>query len=788
MHILRFLLASLICVVLSAKAQLALEFTGTGTNTFNALPALASGWSTLAVAPSSTVAITTAEQLDAAVQTNTAALITNALGSTVSSVFSGGSSSAAKWNSVNLNLQTRASGNSYTLLMSTLRNDTGFDLSGAQVRYDFGALVSSDAYIEEDVPGFRAYYSLSGAANSWTLIPGFSTNGNPENPVTLTANLEFSTGWSAGSRLYVLWADDNAAVSGDTSYSGHEGCYTIDNFSTLPVVEDLKARVTPQSLNVAECGAAAFAAQAMGGTQPYTYQWYFNLHILDNETNAALTLPHVQLSGAGLYNVVVQDSSSGGPEMATGSVSLAVTPSTPALLGAIGLQDLHTILATLSKPIQISSAGGADFGVHAANDAEQLTVVSAVVSNGTTVVLKTVEAREAKNYKVIVQSSGIHDACGNTVAAGSETPLASDLLLIGLADNSSWRYRDDGVDPGSDWMQPGIDLDAWATGAAAFDGTPDEIRLCLLHDETVEIPVRTHLQLTSTNYQEGAADIPTYYFRTQFNFHGDSAHSSLSLKTLIDDGCVVYINGQEAWRQRVTNDPSGQLSFDLYCQPRPGSNMVMEGPFNLPLTNLVFGENTLAVCLKQSRATNADITMALSLTATITNFLIAPLQVSAAMTPANGIVNQDGAVSFQVSASGGIEPYHYQWFKNDTNWAISGATGSTMTLSSVQPADAGNYFVVVTDSALGGSGRTNSPLFTLQVLPNATAQPLTVALVDGELEVSWPFNGMVFQLQSTPGLGQGWSSVSEPDDPSGGYHRVRVAIQSGNRYFRLFKP
>jgi hypothetical protein len=97
--------------------------------------------------------------------------------------------------------------------------------------------------------------------------------------------------------------------------------------------------------------------------------------------------------------------------------------------------------------------------------------------------------------------------------------------------------------------------------------------------------------------------------------------------------------------------------------------------------------------------------------------------------PASLSVTVGGAASFTVAVAG-TAPFTYQWLKNGT--AISGATGSSFTLSAVQATDAGSYSVAVTN----GVGTTTSASATLTVLaivtPVAiTTQPSTQSVVVG---------------------------------------------------------
>ena len=76
--------------------------------------------------------------------------------------------------------------------------------------------------------------------------------------------------------------------------------------------------------------------------------------------------------------------------------------------------------------------------------------------------------------------------------------------------------------------------------------------------------------------------------------------------------------------------------------------------------------------------------------------------------PANQTVAAGGTATFSVTATG-TAPLFYQW--SGPSGAISGATHSSLTLSNVQPAQAGNYFVVVSNTV--GSATSTNALLTV---------------------------------------------------------------------------
>lgn len=66
-------------------------------------------------------------------------------------------------------------------------------------------------------------------------------------------------------------------------------------------------------------------------------------------------------------------------------------------------------------------------------------------------------------------------------------------------------------------------------------------------------------------------------------------------------------------------------------------------------------------------------------------------------TPLNAAteVTAGQTMTLTVAVTGGLEPYSYQWYKN--NNAISGATAATYAKASTTTADSGAYKVVVHD-------------------------------------------------------------------------------------------
>ena len=99
-----------------------------------------------------------------------------------------------------------------------------------------------------------------------------------------------------------------------------------------------------------------------------------------------------------------------------------------------------------------------------------------------------------------------------------------------------------------------------------------------------------------------------------------------------------------------------------------------------------------------------------------------PLPPAITSQPTNQLIASGATTTFAVT-SFGLPPFSYQWFFNDFDHPLNGATNSSLTLANVQTNQTGNYFVQVTSvadqhkkysSAAHGGHRTTDHLTTNQ--------------------------------------------------------------------------
>lgn len=159
---------------------------------------------------------------------------------------------------------------------------------------------------------------------------------------------------------------------------------------------------------------------------------------------------------------------------------------------------------------------------------------------------------------------------------------------------STWRYFDQRQDLGTAWRAPGyVEPAGWKSGPARLGYGGDG-------------------EVTLINGDSSGNRIPTAYFRLKFNLLDAAALTALTLQVIRDDGVVVYLNGDEVFRNNL---PEGEILFTTLASTAIGG-----GDETTPLTQpisparLRTGENTLAVEMHQANASSSDLGLDLSLT------------------------------------------------------------------------------------------------------------------------------------------------------------------------------
>ncbi|MDA7888596.1 PKD domain-containing protein, partial [Akkermansiaceae bacterium] len=186
---------------------------------------------------------------------------------------------------------------------------------------------------------------------------------------------------------------------------------------------------------------------------------------------------------------------------------------------------------------------------------------------------------------------------GEVMNLSGQTRWREELVEAG----DYWKYDDLGAEPAAGWKGLPYADGSWQEGWAKF-GYGD-------NDET-----------TTVSY--GGVDNQKYlttYFRRRFYLDDPADYSGLVASLLVDDGAVIYLNGNEVERINIAD---GVVTYSSRAQSAVGGNDE-ETFFDWPLdpTDLVAGENILAVEVHQASQTSSDLGFDLALKGT----LVSPL-------------------------------------------------------------------------------------------------------------------------------------------------------------------
>lgn len=167
---------------------------------------------------------------------------------------------------------------------------------------------------------------------------------------------------------------------------------------------------------------------------------------------------------------------------------------------------------------------------------------------------------------------------GWTAGAGA----ASNCLI---ANTDTWKYYDQG-EPASNWNTNSFNDNAWASGQAPLGYTMTG--------------VTTNVSYGSDSNNKN----PTTYFRKTVSLSSAPTNNDQFLFNYkIDDGFVVYVNGQEAGR---FNMPNGSIDFNSFSSSY-AEGTPLEGTLELSPSLFKSGKNVIAVEVHNISYTSSDL-------------------------------------------------------------------------------------------------------------------------------------------------------------------------------------
>jgi len=161
--------------------------------------------------------------------------------------------------------------------------------------------------------------------------------------------------------------------------------------------------------------------------------------------------------------------------------------------------------------------------------------------------------------------------------------------------NTSWKYYDSGEAP-TNWKASSFSDTSWKSGAAPLGYKMAGVATTVSYG-------------SDANYKN-----PTTYFRKMFTLSAaPTSQDVFQLNYQVDDGCVIWVNGQEAGR---INMRQGTVNYDTFSQ-----TYAADDPFTgtLDLNPSLFkkGNNVIAIEVHNTSYTSGDLFWAGELTTSV---------------------------------------------------------------------------------------------------------------------------------------------------------------------------
>lgn len=462
--------------------------------------------------------------------------------------------------------------------------------------------------------GFRVLVPWDESTSTWNShADGISADGLEMNPDVLfeldstlpgeVFNLDVTStiaGWLAGTFPNFGWGITNIGPDGWQFHSSE--AFAITNRPMLEIVFDpppQSPRIIAQPVSVtnhAEGEPVTFSV-AITGFDPL-YQWFKDGFPLEDATNASHTIQTVLLVDEGIYTVSVSNAY-GGELSQPANLSVIHDNTRPFVACAFGANDPLRVFVRFSEPVT-NAADLAHYMVMSAGGSDLLAVASAVYSDSgiqrSEIVLQLDPASPLQaNLAYTLRTSNIFDRIGNPVDPSHSVRISIDFApVFTIGESQIWKYDDSGADLGPTWKDLSFDDSAWKSGPALLGFEPS----------VLAEPLRTPLNRTNA----AGAVIRTHYLRTRF-MHDSGLNGLLRFSTMLDDAAAIYLNGAEIFRLRLPPGPLNYLTEGFVVV----SNAAYEGPFTVCVTNLVSGENLLAVEVHQTGFNSSDMVWGLEL-------------------------------------------------------------------------------------------------------------------------------------------------------------------------------
>ncbi len=594
-------------------------------------------------------------------------------------------SASATTDTLSLNNVQPADAGNYDVVVTNAAGPVASSIAALTVQAPPSAPVGVDA-TAIGIDGFTANWNAANDATGYKLDVStdnaFGTFLNGYQDLDVGANLSNPLGGLASFTTYYYRV--RAVNAAGTSPSSN-----VVTVTTLPAPPAIAAQ--PQQAG-AHPGDTVTLSVAVTGTPPFTYQWrkktggvFVDLvdgGTVSGATTATLTLTGVTVNDGGDYVVVVTNTANG-------------ITSDPATV-TVTTQNIAPVF-TLQPAGQTANQGGAVTFTVGASGVPTPTITwlheGAIITGatGARLTVANVQAVDAGRYTAVA-----------TNVAGSVNSNDA-TLVVNLPPIITTAPQGQTVDQGGS-----VTFTVVATG----------------------LPAPTYQWFKNNNAISGATASSYAIDHAQASDAGDYtvvatnvAGSATSAKATLVVNLPPAITTQPA-SLNVNLGSSASFTVAAAGVPAPTYQWFKDGA---PIGGAT--GSTYAIAIVQASDAgrySAVATNRLGTTTSTDAVLVVNVAPVFTTPPAGQTVDQGASVTFSAAASGVPAPA-YQWLKNGS--AISGATGSALTLNNVQASDAGDYTVLATN--LAGSATSAKAALVVNYTPVITTQPAPMTAAQG---------------------------------------------------------
>lgn len=666
-------------------------------------------------------------------------------------------------------------------------------------------------------PGGGAQLNSTGSVptNVWTHVA--ATYDGSTISLYINGELDSTLGYTNG----IYPGTDNMAIGGNVGglvpsqpagpFSGYideiamyKGCLSADQIETIyqasfggkcPIPVD----ITAQPLSQTNAGGLnAFFDVGTIGSQPMTYQWYFDGTSISNATSSSLTLTNLSTNQNGTYYVTIENASG---TVVSSNATLTVLPAplcdtAPSNIVSWWMAQSNTLDSlglNNGAPINSPTYGPGEVGTaFSFNGVNQCVLIpdspSLHFTNALTIEAWIYMTATSPANSILVKYDGV----GGINQSAFSFSLYYNTLYLNVSGNGQPGGGPQLNSVGS------VPTNVWTHVAATYNGTS----ICLYINGNLDstLAYTGGIYPGTDNMAIGANVGGLGTNRTAGPFAGKIDSIAIYNRALsASEISAIYnasVSGKCPIPPQITMQPAsqtatyqGQATFNVAAtgfQPMSyqwyfnGTNINGATKSSLTLTNILFNEAGSYSVLVSNSAGSALSSNAILTVSPLYNFVWSaitspqivgvpfPVAIQAENPTNNQIAtNFSGSVAFQTTNGIPVSPAMSGQFTAGT-W-----TGS-ITVSQV----AGNLVLESIDSV--GEVGLSSPLTI--VSPPA----LNTIFSGGILYVAWPVAPSGFTLEVSPNLEPGtWVPVSVPPIQAGGQYLLPVTPSQANAFYRL---